>query len=84
MPKSNQDDAKEWAELYQEYKSKKQVEEANKGNILNNEREEFAKMWLAAGQVIFDKSGNENFRLTGGVDFNTKNFIDKILDVERL
>ena len=59
MPKSNQDDADEWAELYQEYKSKKQAEEANEENILNNEREEFAKMWLAAGQVIFDKSGNK-------------------------
>ena len=34
--------------------------------------------------VVFDKSGNEAFRLTGGVDFNTKNFIDRILNIEKL
>ena len=33
---------------------------------------------------VFDKSGNEAFRLTGGVDFNTKNFIDRILNIEKL
>ena len=34
--------------------------------------------------VVFDKSGNEAFRLTGGVDFNTKNFIERILNIEKL
>ena len=34
--------------------------------------------------IVFDKSGNEAFRLTGGVDFNTKNFIDRILNIEKL
>jgi thiol-disulfide isomerase/thioredoxin len=34
--------------------------------------------------IVFDKSGNEAFRLTGGVDFNTKNFIEKILNIEKL
>ncbi len=34
--------------------------------------------------IVFDKSGNEAFRLTGGVDFNAKNFIDRILNIEKL
>lgn len=34
--------------------------------------------------VVFDKNGNEAFRLTGGVDFNTNNFVDKILNIEKL
>ena len=44
----------------------------------------YFKAYSLPTTIIFDKSGNENFRLTGGVDFNTKNFIDKILDIERL
>ena len=34
--------------------------------------------------IVFDKRGNEAFRLTGGVDFNTKNFIDRIYNIEKL
>ena len=34
--------------------------------------------------VVFDKNGEEAFRLTGGVDFNTNNFINKIIEIERL
>ena len=34
--------------------------------------------------VVFDKNGNESFRLTGGVDFNTNNFIEKIYEIEKL
>ena len=34
--------------------------------------------------IVFDKTGTEAFRLTGGVDFNTKNFIEKILNIEKL
>ena len=34
--------------------------------------------------VVFDKSGEEAFRLTGGVDFNTNNFINKIIEIEKL
>ena len=34
--------------------------------------------------VVFDKSGEEAFRLTGGVDFNTNNFINKIIEIENL
>ena len=59
MPEKDQVDADEWAKLYQEYKSKKQEDIANEENLLNKEREEFAKMWLEAGQVIFDKNGNK-------------------------
>ena len=34
--------------------------------------------------VVFDKKGDESFRLTGGVDFNTNNFIEKIYEIEKL
>ena len=34
--------------------------------------------------VVFDKNGEETFRLTGGVDFNTNNFINKIIEIEKL
>lgn len=34
--------------------------------------------------VVFDKNGEEAFRLTGGVDFNTNNFINKIIEIENL
>ena len=44
----------------------------------------YFKAYSLPTPIIYDKSGNENFRLTGGIDFNTKNFIDKILDIESL
>ena len=44
----------------------------------------YFKAYSLPTTIIYDKSGNENFRLTGGIDFNTKNFIDKILDIESL
>ena len=34
--------------------------------------------------VVYDKNGDESFRLTGGVDFNTNNFIEKIYEIEKL
>ena len=34
--------------------------------------------------IVFDKNGEEAFRLTGGVDFNTNNFINKIIEIEKL
>ena len=34
--------------------------------------------------LVFDKNGDESFRLTGGVDFNTNNFIEKIYEIEKL
>ena len=34
--------------------------------------------------VVYDKSGSEALRLTGGVDFNTNNFINKIIEIEKL
>jgi len=34
--------------------------------------------------LVYDKSGIETFRLTGGVDFNTNNFINKIIEIEKL
>ena len=34
--------------------------------------------------VVFDKNGDESFRLTGGLDFNTNNFIEKIYEIEKL
>ena len=34
--------------------------------------------------VVFNKNGDESFRLTGGVDFNTNNFIEKIYEIEKL
>ena len=34
--------------------------------------------------VVFDKNGDESFRLTGGVDLNTNNLIKKIYEIEKL
>lgn len=34
--------------------------------------------------VIYDKNGDEVFRLTGGVDFNTNNFLERIFEIENL
>ena len=34
--------------------------------------------------IIFDKEGKEKFRITSGIDFTSKNFINKIIDIEKL
>ncbi len=34
--------------------------------------------------IIFDKEGKEKFRIASGIDFTSKNFINKILDIEKL
>ncbi len=34
--------------------------------------------------VVYNKNGDEAFRLTGGVDFNTNNFLERIFEIENL
>lgn len=34
--------------------------------------------------IVYNKIGDELLRLTGGVDFNTNNFINKIIEIEKL
>ena len=34
--------------------------------------------------IVFDKEGKEKFRIASGIDFASKNFINKIIDLEKL
>ena len=34
--------------------------------------------------IVFDKEGKESFRIASGIDFASQNFVQKILDLEKL
>ena len=34
--------------------------------------------------IVFDKEGKESFRIASGIDFASQNFVEKILDLEKL
>ena len=48
----------DWLELKKEYdianKTKKRIDKL----ILEKEKDDFEKLWIAAGQAVYDKSGN--------------------------
>tara|TARA_B100001175_G_C19152828_1_gene469048 strand:+ start:392 stop:607 length:216 start_codon:yes stop_codon:yes gene_type:complete len=58
MPKTKKEEEEEWAELYQKYKDSKADSLAQSFKKLNNEKDDFEKMWIEAGQAVYDKSGN--------------------------
>ena len=58
MPKSKAEKDAEWAELYQEYKDNKADALVLSVKKTNKEADEFEKMWIQAGQAVYDKSGN--------------------------
>ena len=58
MPKSKAEKDAEWAELYQEYKDNKADALVLSVKKINKEADEFEKMWIQAGQAVYDKSGN--------------------------
>jgi hypothetical protein len=58
MPKSKEEKDAEWAELYQEYKDNKADALVLSVKKINKEADEFEKMWIKAGQAVYDKSGN--------------------------
>ena len=58
MPKTKKEEEEEWRELYKEYESKKASELADSLKKINGEKDEFEKMWIEAGQAVYDKSGN--------------------------
>tara|TARA_B100002019_G_C20851367_1_gene394789 strand:+ start:35 stop:250 length:216 start_codon:yes stop_codon:yes gene_type:complete len=58
MPKTKEEEDREWRELYKEYESKKASELADSLKKINGEKDEFEKMWIEAGQAVYDKSGN--------------------------
>jgi len=58
MPKSKEEKDAEWAELYQEYKDNKADALVQSVKKINKEADEFEKMWIQAGQAVYDKSGN--------------------------
>ena len=58
MPKSKAEKDAEWAELYQEYKDNKADALVQSVKKINKEADEFEKMWIQAGQAVYDKSGN--------------------------
>ena len=58
MPKSKAEKEAEWAELYQEYKDNKADALVQSVKKINKEADEFEKMWIQAGQAVYDKSGN--------------------------
>ena len=58
MPKSKAEKDAELAELYQEYKDNKADALVQSVKKINKEADEFEKMWISAGQAVYDKSGN--------------------------
>ena len=58
MPKSKEEKNTEWAELYQEYKDNKAIDLVQSVKKIKKERDDFEKLWIAAGQAVYDKSGN--------------------------
>jgi len=58
MPKSKAEKDAEWAELYQEYKDNKAMDLVHSVKKINKEADEFEKLWIEAGQAVYDKSGN--------------------------
>ena len=58
MPKSKAEKEAEWAELYQEYKDNKAMDLVHSVKKINKEADEFEKLWIEAGQAVYDKSGN--------------------------
>ena len=58
MPKSKAEKEAEWAELYQEYKDNKAIDLVQSVKKINKEADEFEKLWIEAGQAVYDKSGN--------------------------
>ena len=44
--------------VYQKYKDSKADSLAQSFKKLNNEKDDFEKMWIQAGQAVYDKSGN--------------------------
>ena len=58
MPKSQAEKDAEWAELYQEYKDNKADALVQSVKKINKEADEFEKLWIQAGQAVYDKSGN--------------------------
>ena len=58
MPKTKAEQDTEWAELYQEYKDNKADALVQSVKKINKEADEFEKMWIQAGQAVYDKSGN--------------------------
>ncbi len=58
MPKSKAERDAEWAELYQEYKDNKADALVQSVKKINKEADEFEKLWIQAGQAVYDKSGN--------------------------
>ena len=58
MPKSKEERDAEWDALYKEYKDNKADALVQSVKKINKEADEFEKMWIQAGQAVYDKSGN--------------------------
>ena len=58
MPKKKEERDAEWDALYQEYKDNKADALVQSVKKINKEADEFEKMWIQAGQAVYDKSGN--------------------------
>ena len=58
MPKTKKEQDAEWAEIYKEYKDNKAIGLVQSVKKINKEADEFEKMWINAGQAVYDKSGN--------------------------
>jgi hypothetical protein len=58
MPKTKKEQDAEWAEIYKEYKDNKAIDLIQSVKKINKEADEFEKMWINAGQAVYDKSGN--------------------------
>ena len=58
MPKKKEERDAEWDALYKEYKDNKADALVQSVKKINKEADEFEKMWIQAGQAVYDKSGN--------------------------
>ena len=58
MQKTKKEEEIEWAELYQKFKDSKADSLAESFKKINNEKDDFEKMWIEAGNAVYDKSGN--------------------------
>ncbi len=58
MPNTKEEQDAEWKALYREYKDSKENDLVDSVKKIKKEKDDFEKLWIAAGQAVYDKSGN--------------------------
>jgi hypothetical protein len=58
MPITKEEEEAEWKKLFQKYKDSKANDLAQSVKKIKKEKDDFEKMWINAGQAVYDENGN--------------------------